>query len=65
MREEVHCNTVSYNQILCVGFVIEFQDKVTWELILQYQKLIEYFTKEFIDRVYWEVISKYQTKYFA
>jgi len=41
-------------------FIREFEDKVDWEWISQYQKLSEEFIREFEDKVYWSWISEYQ-----
>lgn len=38
-------------------FIHEFQDKVHWEYISQYQKLSEDFIREFQDKVNWDLIS--------
>ena len=40
--------------------ILEFEDKVDWEGISEYQKLSEDFIREFKDNVYWNLISEYQ-----
>jgi hypothetical protein len=47
-------------QDLSEDFIREFQDKVHWFCISEYQKLSEDFIKEFKDKVDWNYISIYQ-----
>ena len=45
------------NNKLTEDFIREFQDKVNWWLISEYQKLSEDFIREFKDNVSWVDIS--------
>ena len=57
-------NTCNWVTLSCAplpeDFIREFQDRVDWRYISEYQKLSEDFIREFKDRVYWRYISKYQ-----
>lgn len=41
-------------------FIREFQDKVDWHWVCEYQKLSENFIREFQDKVDWSQIFRYQ-----
>ena len=57
MKNEIK-NLIKNLNLFCS--VEEFQDKVNWEWISEYQKLSESFIREFKDKVNWNGISAYQ-----